>query len=110
MARSQAQRDAQLKAMEAARGWHARRAEEKRRQAERDAADQSRVEFRGPRRPREFAEFEARVFGPNNEFGKGKRSYDEAEVREWAEAEARFTKRGLLEFNWDTGTFEKKEQ
>ena len=105
--RSQAQRDAQLNAMEAARGAAARRAEEKRRQAERDAADQSCVRFRGPRYADAFMpQFEARVIRRDGEYGPSKTSYDEAEVRAFAEYEARFTKRGVVEFDWDTGTFE----
>jgi hypothetical protein len=105
--RSQAQRDAQLNAMEAARGAAARRADAKAEQARVAAADKSRVEFTSPRRPGTFMpSWEVRVVDAEGHTRKSREFYDVAEAQAFADGEARFTRGGVQDFNWDTGSFE----
>jgi hypothetical protein len=105
--RSQAQRDAQLNAMEAARGAAARRAESRRREDERKAADQSRVELTAPRNLGAFMPtWDVRVVDADGHTRSRREFYSAAEAEVFADSEARFTARGVCDFNWDAYEFE----
>lgn len=105
-ARSQAQRDAQLNAMEAARGAAARRAEEKRAAQRADDADQSRLELTAPRRPDPFGEWKVRL---TDRDGSTKRSWtfrSEDDAQLCIEHERFWARRGVWVWNWDAYDFE----
>lgn len=95
--------------MEAARGAAALRAQAKRRAQEREDERQSRVLFSAPTRVGDFASWKVRVEDDEGRLTSSKEFYDEAEARDFAETAARFTKHGVLEWDWDEHAYVKKE-
>jgi len=104
--RSQAQKDAQINAMEAARGAAAKRARAKEEAAREDAANQSRVEFIPPRNPDRFMPvWRVRVIDRDGLPTSSREFYSEDEARDHAEEQGKFTRRGVKVFDWDTECF-----